>query len=519
MEKLNRTALVLGMTLLMVGMSFATTFGGAEDHVLPPSVTKELSSDTIYIGSYETETTVTITVTGDGGTSTTITPMDVVFAIDSSGSMTTNDPDDDRLTAAKGFVDNMDDTRDLAGVVSWDLDVEFAKGLWSDFDDVDGIKYWIDQVDSAGWTDPDDGLAASVQMLDDTGQLESIKVIIFLTDGYPAGPFGDPGTYTYFGDGGPVDNAAVVGYIIYGIGLGDSHSSAILEDMADATGGAYYDSPDPDNLQAIYDAIYDEIVTSTIPHNVDVCEVLEEYIVLDTTSFNIAPDTITYNGDGTTTIKWLNVGQYVGNFDDALTADETVTLMFDVGADKAGYQLPVQVLPGAKVDYYNVDDAFIGSVAIPQAYINVVQMADLIAAGGNEASAIDVGHVVMWQDADNLYVKFVTVGGWSMTETHLHVAADDPNDIPQTKTGNPKVGKFDYQASHSPAVQEYTFTIPWDDDWDAGTILYIAAHANVQMMTGYDDDGEPTYQFETAWGDGTDFDGRNWATYIEYVDP
>ena len=55
---------------------------------------------------------MTIEVTGDGGTSTTITPMDVVFAIDSSGSMDWNDPSDLRLTAAKAFVDDMVSTRD-----------------------------------------------------------------------------------------------------------------------------------------------------------------------------------------------------------------------------------------------------------------------------------------------------------------------------------------------------------------------------------------------------------------------
>jgi hypothetical protein len=50
-------------------------------------------------------------------------------------------------------------------------------------------------------------------------------------------------------------------------------------------------------------------------------------------------------------------------------------------------------------------------------------------------------------------------------------------------------------------------------------VLYIAAHANVQKVVGYDDEGMPIYQYETAWGDGLEFEGRNWATYIEYEDP
>jgi Ca-activated chloride channel family protein len=514
MKKPKKIALAMGLAMLMVGMSFATMIGGADDETLPPSVTKTLSTDTIYFGSTETETTVTIEVTGDGGTSSTITPMDVVFAIDSSGSMGWNDPSDLRLSAAKGFVDNMDDSRDTGGVVSWDSDIDFTFGLSDDFDDTDGLKYEIDQVGASGGTNLNVGLYEAVSMLDANTRVEdSVEVIIFLTDGQ--------GLYTDADDGGPADDAADEGYIIFSIGLNigvNSTPEANLMDMADATGGAYYSSANASNLQAIYDAIFDEIVTSTIPHNVDVCEILEEYIVLDTTSFNIAPDSITYNLDGTTTIKWLNVGQYVGDNDAALDADETVTLTFDVGADKAGYMLPVQVLPGAKIVYDDSDGVYAGMVPIPQAYLNVVFTADFIADGGSEDTAIVVGEIFMWQDANNYYVKFVTTGDWYMTLTHLHVA-DDAADIPQTKKGNPQVGKFDYETEHSPAVQEYTYTIPWSVDWESGTTLYTAAHANVQMLTGYDDEGDPVYRMETAWGDGCEFGGNSWATYSKYVDP
>jgi len=97
-----------------------------------------------------------------------------------------------------------------------------------------------------------------------------------------------------------------------------------------------------------------------------------------------------------------------------------------------------------------------------------------------------VGSVKVWNDSDNLYVKYVMgeapVGledelktGWCLTETHLHVATT-PEGIPQTKKGNPKPGKFEYKMEHS-CVSEHLYTIerslvPRDE-------LYIAAHAVV----------------------------------------
>ncbi len=505
MERKNRTALVVGIVLLMVGMSFATMAGGEED-TLEPTVTKEVSPDMIWFGSTETKATVTIEVTGDGGTSSSITPIDVVFAIDSSGSMTVNDPYDDRLEAAKDFVDQMDDSRDTGGVVSWGSGVDFTYGLSDDFTT---LKNKIDTVGHSGGTNLNAGLNGAIAMLDANTRVgSSAEVIIFLTDGV--------GTYTPSGySGSPADDAASKGYVIYSIGFGGA-SASNLEDMADATGGAYYYSPSSTDLAEIYGLIFEEIVTSIALYDVNVIEVVQDYLTVCTDTFNIDPDTITYNLDGTTTIEWDNVGQWVGDYDNALNADETVTLSFMVKATKAGHQLPVQVLPDAHVEWNDADGYYLGSKEIPQDYINVGYSVELIADGGSEDTAIVVGEVFIWQDEDFLYVKFMTTGDWYMTLTHVH-AAGDWMDIPQTKKGNPIPGKFDYSEPHDPAVQCYEYMIPWDEDW--GNTVYVAAHANVQMLLGYDGDGYPIYRTETAWGDGYDFPGKNWGTYIEYVDP
>ena len=137
---------------------------------------------------------------------------------------------------------------------------------------------------------------------------------------------------------------------------------------------------------------------------------------------------------------------------------------------------------------------------------------DLIADGGGEETAMDVGDVKVWNDEDSLYVEYViTDTDWCLIETHLHVAVD-PDDIPQ-KNGNPPPGKFDYSMEHD-CLMEYIYTIPLGD-WTPNTAISIAAHAELQTEETVD--GVVTYVDETAWGAGEDFPGRNWATYFVYT--
>jgi hypothetical protein len=105
---------------------------------------------------------------------------------------------------------------------------------------------------------------------------------------------------------------------------------------------------------------------------------------------------------------------------------------------------------------------------------------NLIAGGGNPKSAMDAGDVLIWNDGDNLYVKYMTSGDWCLTETHLHVATS-LDAIPQ-KNGNPPPGQFDYPMEHD-CVTQYTYTIDLGDWEPCETDLYIAAHAEVQKLS------------------------------------
>lgn len=131
----------------------------------------------------------------------------------------------------------------------------------------------------------------------------------------------------------------------------------------------------------------------------------------------------------------------------------------------------------------------------------------------------DIGTVTVEQteEGGSLFITYTTTGDWYMTETHLHVA-EDCSDIPQTGSGNPKVGNFEFSATHDPPVQEYTVEVPLDSDWEPGDDLCIAAHADV--FCDINDNGvfdADVDREETAWGEGELFTQRgNWAMHFDY---
>lgn len=272
--------------------------------------------------------------------------------------MTINDPSNLRLAAAKSFVDKLDASRDQGGVVSWDTGVNFSFGLTNDFP---ALKTHVDAVDAAGGTDLNAGLNAAISMLDANTRVgQSTKAIVFLTDGV--------GAYTPAGSGGPASVAASKGYVIYSIALGGASASP-LTDMASATGGQFFSAPSAGNLDAIFNAILQTIIINTAPSNVTLTETTQDYIV-DESSFNVAPDSITTLPGGQTQIVWNNVAQHAGDGDNKLVSSETFVVTFNASSSLAGNNLPVNDLAESKVDYANPDGSA-ASVPLPQAFINV----------------------------------------------------------------------------------------------------------------------------------------------------
>jgi len=127
---------------------------------------------------------------------------------------------------------------------------------------------------------------------------------------------------------------------------------------------------------------------------------------------------------------------------------------------------------------------------------------------------IDSGTVTVSNNNDYLYVTFTTDNGWQLSQTHLHVASTLAS-VPQTRQGNPRIGNFDYQATHNPYVNTFTYTIAKSAlSLDDTNTLVIAAHA---VVVEVDEDGN-VLATETGWGDGERFvDRGSWAMYFQYT--
>lgn len=126
------------------------------------------------------------------------------------------------------------------------------------------------------------------------------------------------------------------------------------------------------------------------------------------------------------------------------------------------------------------------------------QSSDLI-AGQN----IVVGTVNVYVDGTNVSIVYSTIPGWVLDETHMSIG-NCTGDIPTTGSGNPKIGQFEYSASHGSGVSVVTYTA---NSANLPDTTCVAAHAVVSSSTG---------QNETAWGAGIAFPGRSWATYVQF---
>ncbi len=119
----------------------------------------------------------------------------------------------------------------------------------------------------------------------------------------------------------------------------------------------------------------------------------------------------------------------------------------------------------------------------------------------------DAGDVVIANDDTFIYVIFMAEDGWTISETHVAVG-NSVEELPQTRSGNPKVGRFPYAGTHNNETM-VVYAIP-RVSLNGRECYAIAAHAVVQ------NNDNRRVRRETAWGEGPGFAGRSWAMYMTY---
>lgn len=129
----------------------------------------------------------------------------------------------------------------------------------------------------------------------------------------------------------------------------------------------------------------------------------------------------------------------------------------------------------------------------------------------------NVGQILIANDARGNVLLGYQGKDFVFTETHLAVAKSLAG-IPQTKKGNPKIGKFPYSSDYKPPVNTASYTVnPKDLGYKIGDTLYISAHAVVRAVppvkkksssNEYGKEREDGRKYD-AWGQGLPFPKKN----------
>lgn len=168
--------------------------------------------------------------------------LDLALVLDSSGSMSWNDPQGLRRTAAKNFVDALL-PEDRSAVVDFDDRSVVLQGLT---EDKTAVKQAIDRIDDSGGTNIAAGVRTGTDVLLANGDTQRARIAILLTDG--------EGYY----DSSLTDRARQNNIVIYTIGLGSSIDEPLLRSIASGTGGQYYHVRTAEDLPDAFRRISDD---------------------------------------------------------------------------------------------------------------------------------------------------------------------------------------------------------------------------------------------------------------------
>lgn len=180
-------------------------------------------------------------VRSDGGGDDVVF-LDLALSIDSSGSMSWNDPTGLRRDAAKIFVDALL-AEDRAAVVDFDSGARVLQSLTTNKEAVKGA---IDRIDDVGGTNISAGVSAANSVLINNNDPDRGRVMILLTDG-------DGSWNPYY-----LSQAKQSHITIYTIGLGNAVNSGLLSTIASETGGQYYQVASADELPEAFRRISDD---------------------------------------------------------------------------------------------------------------------------------------------------------------------------------------------------------------------------------------------------------------------
>lgn len=214
--------------------------------------------------------------------------IEIVFVIDDSGSMSSNDSSNQRLYVAKDLIDRLPEGSKIGIVKFASNTTTYTPSLVSDKSEA---KKYLSTTyfKSSGGTYMYEAINSVLNLY--SSNKEAMQVMVVLTDG-------DASSYSYQTT---ATNAAInAGVKVYTVGLGSSSSSYFnnyLQPLSNATGGAFYYSSNASELASIYDNIGEKIDLVTDTDGDGLSDYYEDNMVVFA-GFTFKPDKNNRDSDG-----------------------------------------------------------------------------------------------------------------------------------------------------------------------------------------------------------------------------
>ncbi|WP_421662258.1 vWA domain-containing protein [Lysinibacillus telephonicus] len=194
--------------------------------------------------------------------------VEIVFVIDTSYSMRTNDKERISAEVLNMFMDLNESTQTKIGFVFYNDKIVASQPLTSleEGNAKSILRDLFNSIPRTGYTDPGLGLKKGQELFENNDE-QTKKAIIFLTDGEIDLPQGSKRTKEQSQNDitKVIEKAKLDKYPIYSVGLGGAGNigKKELEQIAVETGGSHFEAKDAEELPEIFQSIFVKLSPST----------------------------------------------------------------------------------------------------------------------------------------------------------------------------------------------------------------------------------------------------------------
>ncbi len=369
----------------------------------PVSVKKEVKPSNIWHSEVEDPSTdpfgtekasVTLNLTGEGG-SEEASSFEWICSLDSSGSMSKNDPDDKRIDGAQHFIDLVEQNYSGREATPRGANIDFDdsgtlindRHLTSNYA---ALRQDVENVDSNGGTNFIEPLQIALDEFGQNGDPDQPDFHLFLSDGQPSEDWMDWSL---------VDEHADRGIPIFTIGFGNAHRQLMTE-IAQRTGGEFFNC-NSGELENVFEDIFEEILdrvghltaVESPPERPMVREVLPSYLEYVEGSASPQKNFNVYEENGNTVLEWDK---------EKLAVNETWQIKFDIRARRYSHDLPITAYDDngeslSNISYKNVSSGEVEKIPIEGPPIGVHGHPEPV-IGASKWEGVKVGEEVTFKN-------------------------------------------------------------------------------------------------------------------------